>query len=129
MGRLESVNQRTIVCNRVSRMDIRVAGRNFVIVGGTQGWVTLRLASWRRRARMSRVLTRDLEHTRDKAEVLAREFGVKAIGIAVDGTELNAVVRGAIDQAAHDLGPLGGLAVTAGPIKQQGAFHEHEDDS
>jgi NAD(P)-dependent dehydrogenase (short-subunit alcohol dehydrogenase family) len=110
-------------------MDIGVAGRNFVLVGGTQGIGYAAARVLAAEGANVALLARDPERTRNKAEGLARDFGIKAVGIPVDGTESGAVVRAAVDKAAVELGPLGGLAVTAGPMKQQGPFHEHEDDS
>ena len=68
-------------------MDIGVSGRNFVIVGGTQriGYGAARVLA--AEGANVALLARDSDRTRDKAEGLAEEFGIKAIGIAVDGTE------------------------------------------
>jgi 3-oxoacyl-[acyl-carrier protein] reductase len=110
-------------------MDLGVRGRNYVLVGGTQGMGFGAAQELAREGANVALLARDPDRTRAKADQLAREFGIKAVGIPVDAAQSGDGVRNAIDAAAAALGPLNGLAVTAGPMKQQGHFDEHEDDS
>lgn len=110
-------------------MDLGLEGRNFVIVGGTygMGWgaATCLAADGANVA----LLARDADRAAAKAAELTAEFGVRAVGIPADGAKRDGNLQAAIDRAAEELGPLRGLAVTAGPMNKQGRFLEHEDDS
>lgn len=110
-------------------MDIGVRDRNFVLVGGSTGMGFAAARELAAEGGNVALLARDPERTAEKARQLAEEFGIRAVGISVDAAQPGKGVRRAMDQAAEQLGPLGGLAVTAGPMNQQGPLHEHEDDS
>lgn len=110
-------------------MDLGVAGRNFVLVGGTTGMGFATAQQLAENGANVALLARDGNRARDRAEQLSADHGVRAVGIAVDASAPGDGVDRAIDHAAASLGPLRGLAVTAGPMNQQGPFLEHGDDS
>lgn len=110
-------------------VDLGVAGRNFVLVGGTTGMGFATAQQLAENGANVALLARDGNRARDRAEQLSADHGVRAVGIAVDAAALGDGVDRAIDHAATSLGPLRGLAVTAGPMNQQGPFLEHGDDS
>ena len=109
-------------------MDLGVSGRNFVIVGGTTGMGFAAATALAGDGANVALLARDGERAAQRARTLAVDHGVRAVGIAADGTNRGDLAD-AIDRAATELGPLRGLAVTAGPMNQQGPFDEHADDS
>jgi 3-oxoacyl-[acyl-carrier protein] reductase len=110
-------------------MDIGVSGRNFVLVGGTtgMGWGAAEVLA--QEGANVALLARDPERTPERAAQLVDRYGVRAVGIPVDAAQPGDGVDRAVAEAADRLGPLGGLAVTAGPMNQQGPFEEHGDDS
>jgi 3-oxoacyl-[acyl-carrier protein] reductase len=110
-------------------MDLGVAGRNFVIVGGTTGMGFAAAEQLARDGANVALLARDGERAAAKAKRLADAHDVSAVGISVDAAASGDGVERAVEMAADSLGPLRGLAVTAGPMKQQGPFLEHGDDS
>jgi 3-oxoacyl-[acyl-carrier protein] reductase len=110
-------------------MDLGVAGRNFVIVGGTTGMGFAAAEQLARDGANVALLARDGERAAAKAKQLADAHDVSAVGISVDAAAGGDGVERAVEMAAESLGPLRGLAVTAGPMKQQGPFLEHGDDS
>jgi 3-oxoacyl-[acyl-carrier protein] reductase len=110
-------------------MDLGVQGRNFVIVGGTTGMGFQAAKALAADGANVALLARDGERAEARAADLAHEHGVRVIGIAADGMRRDGDLAAAIDRAATELGPLHGLAVTAGPMNQQGPFDEHDDDS
>jgi len=110
-------------------VDLGVSGRNFVLLGGTTGMGFAAAEQLAANGANVALLARDGDRARDRAERLAADHGVRAVGIAVDAAVAGDGVDRAIEQAAASLGPLRGLAVTAGPMKQQGPFLEHGDDS
>ncbi|MGX9793026.1 SDR family NAD(P)-dependent oxidoreductase [Mycobacterium sp. MMS18-G62] len=110
-------------------MDLGVAGRNFVIVGGTTGMGFAAAEQLARDGANVALLARDGERAAAKAKQLADANDVSAVGITVDAAASGDGVERAVETAADNLGPLRGLAVTAGPMKQQGPFLEHGDDS
>lgn len=110
-------------------MDIGVEGRNFVIVGGTTGMGYAAAQVLAQNGANVALLARDADRADERAALLASEHGNRAVGIRVDGAAPGDGVERAIDDAASALGPLRGLAVTAGPMNQQGPFLEHDDDS
>ena len=110
-------------------MDLGVAGRNFVIVGGTTGMGFAAAEQLARDGANVELLARDGERAAAKAKRLADAHDVSAVGISVDAAASGDGVERAVEMAADSLGPLRGLAVTAGPMKQQGPFLEHGDDS
>ena len=110
-------------------MDLGVAGRNFVIVGGTTGMGFAAAEELARDGANVALLARDGERAAAKAKRLADAHDVSAVGISVDAAASGDGVERAVEMAADNLGPLRGLAVTAGPMKQQGPFLEHGDDS
>ena len=110
-------------------MDLGVAGRNFVIVGGTTGMGFAAAEQLARDGANVALLARDGARAAAKAKQLADAHDVSAVGISVDAAASGDDVERAVEMAADNLGPLRGLAVTAGPMKQQGPFLEHGDDS
>ncbi|QLL10089.1 SDR family oxidoreductase [Mycobacterium vicinigordonae] len=110
-------------------MDLGVTGANFVLVGGTTGIGFAAAEQLAANCANVALLARDEERARDRASWLAAEHGVRAVGIAVDAASSGNEVDRAVERAATSLGPLRGLAVTAGPMNQQGPFLEHSDDS
>jgi NAD(P)-dependent dehydrogenase (short-subunit alcohol dehydrogenase family) len=110
-------------------MDLGVRDRNFVIVGGTTGMGFAAATALAADGAHVALLARDGDRAQDRARQLARQHGVTAIGISADGTARSGDLAAGIDRAATELGPLRGLAVTAGPMNQQGPFDEHQDDS
>jgi 3-oxoacyl-[acyl-carrier protein] reductase len=114
---------------RSDLVDLGIEGRNFVIVGGTTGMGFAAAQQLAAEGANVALLARDLERTSAKAEAIAAEHGVQAVGIPVDASAPGDGVADAVQAAADALGPLRGLAVTAGPMNQQGHFHEHGDES
>lgn len=110
-------------------MDLGLVGRNFVIVGGTTGIGFAAAQQLAADGANVALLARDGDRAAEKARQLVDQHQVRAVGISVDAAAPGAGVDRAVEQAAVELGPLRGLAVTAGPMKQQGPFLEHHDDS
>lgn len=110
-------------------MDLGVADRNFVIVGGTTGMGFAAATELARNGANVALIARDGERADERAALLIAEHAVRAVGIAADGTRRDGSLETAIGAAEEQLGPLRGLAVTAGPMNQQGRFVEHGDDS
>ncbi len=110
-------------------MDLGVKGRNFVFVGGSTGMGFAAAQQLAGEGANVALLARDGERAAEKAQHIADHYHVNAVGISVDASARGDGVDRAVAQAADDLGPLRGLAVTAGPMKQQGPFLEHSDDS
>jgi NAD(P)-dependent dehydrogenase (short-subunit alcohol dehydrogenase family) len=110
-------------------VDLGVRDRSFVIVGGTTGMGFAAATELARDGANVALVARDGDRARERAEALASDHGVRAVGISADGTSRDGSLERAIDHAEADLGILRGLAVTAGPMNQQGPFVEHEDDS
>lgn len=110
-------------------MDLGVAGRNFVIVGGTTGMGFAAAEQLACDGANVALLARDGERAAAKAKRLADTHDVSAVGISVDASASGDGVERGVEMAADNLGPLRGLAVTAGPMKQQGPFLDHGDES
>lgn len=110
-------------------MDLGVRGRNFVLVGGTTGMGFGAAQQLAADGANVALLARDAQRAADRAASLADRYGIHAVGIGVDAAAPGDAVDHAIDRAAAALGPLRGLAVTAGPMNQQGRFVEHGDES
>lgn len=110
-------------------VDLGVSGRNFIIVGGTTGMGFAAAEELARDGANVALLARDGERATERANRLSDRYGVNAVGISVDAAATGDGVQRAVDEAADRLGPLRGLAVTAGPMRQQGPFLEHGDDS
>ncbi|MDX1884164.1 SDR family NAD(P)-dependent oxidoreductase [Mycolicibacterium sp. 120270] len=106
-----------------------MSGRNFVIVGGSAGMGYAAAEQLAGDGANVALLARDGRRAAEKAKHLSDQHGVRAVGISVDAAAPGNGVERAVDQAAAELGQLRGLAVTAGPMKQQGPFLEHGDDS
>ncbi|BBX00948.1 SDR family NAD(P)-dependent oxidoreductase [Mycolicibacterium moriokaense] len=106
-----------------------MSGRNFVIVGGTTGMGYAAAEQLADNGANVALLARDGRRAAEKAQHLSDQHGVRAVGISVDAAAPGDGVERAVEQAAEELGELRGLAVTAGPMKQQGPFLEHGDDS
>jgi 3-oxoacyl-[acyl-carrier protein] reductase len=110
-------------------LDLGVRDRNFVLVGGTTGMGFAAAEQLARDGANVALLGRDQDRAQTRAGRLAADYSVRAVGIAVDAAAAGDSVDLAVQQAANELGPLRGLAVTAGPMRQQGPFLEHADDS
>ncbi len=110
-------------------MDLGMDGRTFVVVGGSTGMGYAAAEQVAANGANVALLARDGDRAGRKAERLAREHHVRAVGIGVDAAAPGDGVVQAVQRAADELGPLRGLAVTAGPMKQQGPFLEHDDNS
>lgn len=110
-------------------MDLGLRGRNFVIVGGSTGMGFAAAEQLAGDGANVALLARDGDRAADKAKLLVDQFRVRAVGISVDAAAPGDGVDRAVQRAADELGPLRGPAVTAGPMKQQGPFLEHGDDS
>ena len=110
-------------------MDLGVRGRNFVVVGGSTGMGFAAAQQLAKDGANVALLARDGARAAERASLLADQHGVAAVGISVDAASPGDGVDAAVARAAGELGPLRGLAVTAGPMKQQGLFLEHGDDS
>ena len=110
-------------------MNLGIQGQNFVLVGGTTGMGFAAARQLAAEGANVALLARDPERTVAKAAALAQEFDVRCTGITVDASAPGDGVDRAIQSARDQLGPLRGLAVTAGPMSQQGPFEEHGDDS
>ncbi|WP_231983315.1 SDR family oxidoreductase [Mycobacterium sp. 852002-51961_SCH5331710] len=110
-------------------VDLGVSGRNFIIVGGTTGMGFAAAEELARDGANVALLARDGERATERANRLSDRYGVNAVGISVDAAATGDGVQRAVDETADRLGPLRGLAVTAGPMRQQGPFLEHGDDS
>jgi 3-oxoacyl-[acyl-carrier protein] reductase len=110
-------------------MDIGVRGRNFVIVGGTTGMGYAAAEVLAEEGANVALIARDPDRTIDKAAHIADSYDVAAVGIPVDAAEAGDGLERAFALAADSLGPLAGLAVTAGPMNQQGLFDVHDDES
>lgn len=110
-------------------MDLGLRGRNFVILGGSTGMGFAAAEQLASDGANVALLARDGGRAADKAKLLVDQFRVRAVGISVDAAAPGDGVDRAVQRAADELGPLRGLAVTAGPMKQQGPFLEHGDDS
>lgn len=110
-------------------MDLEVAGRNFVLVGGTTGMGFAAAEQLAANGANVALLARGEDRARERAARLADEHGIRAVGVSVDVAAPGDGVDRAVAQAVTDLGPLRGLAVTAGPMNQQGPFLEHGDES
>ena len=110
-------------------MDLGVKDRNFVVVGGTTGMGYAAAEQLAADGANIALLARDEDRATNKANRLSEEHRVRVVGVSVDAAAPGDGVDRAVQRAADELGPLRGLAVTAGPMKQQGAFLEHGDDS
>ena len=110
-------------------MDLWIRDKSFVVVGGTTGMGFAAATELARDGANVALLARDGKRAQERAAALARDHGVRAIGIAADGTSRDGSLAQAVAEAESELGSLRGLAVTAGPMNQQGPFLEHEDDS
>lgn len=110
-------------------MDLGVRGRNFVIVGGTAGMGFAAAQQLAGDGANVALLARDGDRAAEKAKLLTDQHGVHAVGISVNAAAPGDGVDRAVQRASDELGPLRGLAITAGPMKQQGPFLEHGEDS
>ncbi|MCV7168110.1 SDR family NAD(P)-dependent oxidoreductase [Mycobacterium stomatepiae] len=110
-------------------MELGVRDRNFVLVGGTTGMGFGAAHQLAAEGANVALLARDEQRAVDRAKLLGDMYGVRTVGIVVDAAAPGNGVERAIDRAANELGPLRGLAVTAGPMNQQGPFLEHGDES
>lgn len=110
-------------------MELGIRDRNFVLVGGTTGMGFSAAQQLAVEGANVALLARDEQRAMERASLLSATYGVRAVGIGVDAAAPGDGIDKAIDRAAAELGPLRGLAVTAGPMKQQGPFVEHGDDS
>ena len=93
-------------------MDLGVADRGFVVVGGTQGmgYATARVLAGEG-ARVA-LAARDPERTSGAARALASETGATVLPFPADATD-QASCAAMVDAAADALGGLAGICVTA----------------
>jgi NAD(P)-dependent dehydrogenase (short-subunit alcohol dehydrogenase family) len=110
-------------------MDLGVAGRGFAIVGGSTGMGFAAAQVLAEEGANVALLARDEARSRAKAEQLEKAHGTRVVAIGVDGTRSDDGMYRAIDAAAEQIGPLRGLAVTAGPMNLQGPFDVHDEAS
>jgi NAD(P)-dependent dehydrogenase (short-subunit alcohol dehydrogenase family) len=110
-------------------VDLGLRDRNFVVVGGTTGMGHAAARQLAAEGANVALLARDADRAAERAGQLSSEYGVRALGISVDASAPGDGIDRAVRRVADELGPLRGLAVTAGPMKQQGPFLEHGDDS
>jgi NAD(P)-dependent dehydrogenase (short-subunit alcohol dehydrogenase family) len=106
-------------------MDLGLAGKPVVIVGGTtgMGYATAQIVA-RDGARVV-IIGRDREKAERKAAAL-RDAGGDVQALAADATRPGEIER-TIDEAAMILGGIYGLAVTAGPVYRMAPFLEFTD--
>ena len=81
-------------------MDLGVSGRNFVIVGGTTGMGFAAATALAGDGANVALLARDGERATQRADTLAVDHGVRAVGIVADGTNRGDLAD-AIDRAAY----------------------------
>jgi NAD(P)-dependent dehydrogenase (short-subunit alcohol dehydrogenase family) len=94
-------------------MDLGIAGRNYVVLGGTRG---IGLAAARALAADGAsvaLVGRDASRADGAARALPRDRGGRSIGLVADLTEPGAAQR-ALAAAAQELGVLRGVAITTG---------------
>lgn len=92
-------------------MDIGIAGRAYVVLGGTRGvgWETVRLLA--AEGANVAVLSRHVDLVRTALADLSAKFGVRVIGIATDAS-IPGAVEAAIGVAMDEFDSLRGMAVT-----------------
>src|ERR1700757_2718383 len=98
-------------------LDLGVRDRNFVLVGGTTGMGFAAAEQLARDGANVALMARDGDRAQTRAVRLASDYGIRAVGIAVDAAAAGDSVDRAVQQATNELGPLRGLAVTAGPMR------------
>jgi NAD(P)-dependent dehydrogenase (short-subunit alcohol dehydrogenase family) len=109
-------------------MDIGIAGRSYVVLGGTRGvgWETVRLLA--EEGANVAVLSRNANTSSAAFADLSKRNGVRVIGVAADASAPGSV-EAAVSAAQATLGPLRGMAVTnhwMGPSRNFSATDETE---
>jgi NAD(P)-dependent dehydrogenase (short-subunit alcohol dehydrogenase family) len=104
-------------------MDLGVAGRNYVLIGGSRGmgWGAAQVLA-RDGANLA-LISRDGAYCEARADELARAHGVTAVGLSGDGSRPGDV-EAAIDRAIARLGPITGLLTTPGSVAHNGGLLE-----
>lgn len=108
-------------------MDLGVAGKSYIIVGGTRGmgWAAARCLA-EEGARLA-LVGRNVERSQSRAAELADEFNTEVIGLGGD-----AAIAGEIEQAIEDairqIGPIRGLLTTPGVTDQNGTLLEMNEE-
>ena len=93
------------------------------------GWGSPRRSNWPATAPTSRCWRATANAQPRRPSTIADHYHVRAVGIGVDAARTRRWRRSRGRTGRRRSGPLRGLAVTAGPMKQQGPFLEHGDDS
>lgn len=108
-------------------MDLGIAQKAFVIVGGTTGMGFAAAKAMAAEGARLALVGRDSRRGQEKANALSREFGTDIFALSADGTKQGELEK-AIDDAARHFGRLDGLAVTAGPMLRTAPFPELTDE-
>lgn len=107
-------------------MDLGLGGNAYVVVGGSKGM------GWQAARRLAEdganvaIVSRSAT-AKDRAAVLADEFGVRAIGISADASRRGEMER-AVAQAIDELGRISGLLTTPGSTGRNGTLLEMSDE-
>lgn len=108
-------------------MNLGVAGKSYVIVGGTRGM------GWAAAQRMAEngaqvvLVGRNAERARGCAAELATRYGVRAIGLEADASRPGSV-ESSIAEAVAEVGPVRGLLCTPGSTARNAAVLDMTDD-
>lgn len=94
-------------------MDLQMAGKGYVVVGGTAGMGLAAALALGREGAAVAVVGRDEERAKGAAEQILDAGAAAAHGLVFDASQPGQAVA-AVDQAARLLGRLDGLAVTTG---------------
>ena len=103
-------------------MDLDIAERRFILVGGTGGIGFASSEALSKEGARLVLIGRTTATAEDKAAALETRFGFAAHGIGAEES-----IEKAIYQGLDLLGGLDGLLVTAGPINSQGGIAELTD--
>jgi 3-oxoacyl-[acyl-carrier protein] reductase len=106
-------------------MDLGLAGKAVVIVGGTSGMGYATAETLVAEGACVALIGRDAERAEVKAQLL-RQRGGEVIALAADG-RIPGSLEAAIASAADQFDGLAGLAVTAGPGPRYGGFLNFTD--
>ena len=99
-------------------MDLGIAGKVFVVVGGTSGMGHAAARELAKDGAKLALIGRSRETGEPVAAALAKETGADIRLFAADGSHPGELET-AIDRAAQAFGQMNGLAVTAGPMLTQ----------
>ena len=107
-------------------MDLGIAGKSFVVVGGTSGMGHAAARELAKDGAKVALIGRNRETGEPIAEALAKETGADVRLFAADGS-LPGELDAAMAAAAQAFGQLNGLAVTAGPMLAQTLLTQSTD--